>query len=113
MVPENGLQRDAGSVSCNDHGTLLVRDLSRKGVDDFSDHVGAIMFSGLTHSSYCSSVVSPRAIAADFRVVPSECAFFATFAALRSDERRVGKECVSTCSSRWSRYPQKKKQNKT
>src|SRR3546814_9569113 len=26
----------------------------------------------------------------------------------RSDERRVGKECVSTCSSRWSQYPYKK-----
>src|SRR3546814_11355914 len=25
-------------------------------------------------------------------------------AALRSDERRVGKECVSTCRSRWSPY---------
>src|SRR3546814_14693828 len=24
---------------------------------------------------------------------------------LRSEERRVGKECVSTCRSRWSRYP--------
>src|SRR3546814_19726951 len=24
--------------------------------------------------------------------------------AFRSDERRVGKECVSTCRSRWSRY---------
>src|SRR3546814_13262587 len=23
---------------------------------------------------------------------------------LRSEERRVGKECVSTCSSRWSTY---------
>src|SRR3546814_12770989 len=29
--------------------------------------------------------------------------------ALRSEERRVGKECVSTCSSRWSPYPLKKK----
>src|SRR3546814_19385712 len=27
----------------------------------------------------------------------------------RSEERRVGKECVSTCSSRWSTYPSKKK----
>src|SRR3546814_19986098 len=26
----------------------------------------------------------------------------AVFAAVRSDERRVGKECVSTCRSRWS-----------
>src|SRR3546814_14853243 len=24
---------------------------------------------------------------------------------IRSDERRVGKECVSTCRSRWSPYP--------
>src|SRR3546814_20250635 len=27
---------------------------------------------------------------------------------LRSEERRVGKECVSTCRSRWSRYNSKK-----
>src|SRR3546814_16878805 len=26
------------------------------------------------------------------------------FAAVRSEERRVGKECVSTCRSRWSPY---------
>src|SRR3546814_15765229 len=25
--------------------------------------------------------------------------------ATRSEERRVGNECVSTCRSRWSRYP--------
>src|SRR3546814_17967723 len=30
----------------------------------------------------------------------------------RSEERRVGKECVSTCRSRWSPYPYKKKQHK-
>src|SRR3546814_16229934 len=29
----------------------------------------------------------------------------------RTDERRVGKECVSTCSSRWSPYHYKKKVN--
>src|SRR3546814_14885215 len=28
---------------------------------------------------------------------------------VRSEERRVGKECVSTCRSRWSPYPDKKK----
>src|SRR3546814_1106850 len=31
----------------------------------------------------------------------------ATF--IRSEERRVGKECVSTCRSRWSPYHSKKK----
>src|SRR3546814_13444081 len=29
----------------------------------------------------------------------------------RSEERRVGKECVSTCRSRWSPYHEKKKLN--
>src|SRR3546814_13872029 len=30
----------------------------------------------------------------------------------RSEERRVGKEWVSTCRSRWSQYPKKKKTKK-
>src|SRR3546814_19165680 len=34
----------------------------------------------------------------------------ATCRATRSEERRVGKECVSTCRSRWSPYHSKKKQ---
>src|SRR3546814_19097801 len=32
---------------------------------------------------------------------------------LRSEERRVGKECVSTFRSRWSPYHYKKKKNTT
>src|SRR3546814_17481722 len=32
-----------------------------------------------------------------------------TMPARRSEERRVGKECVSTCRSRWSPYHEKKK----
>src|SRR3546814_12454476 len=32
-----------------------------------------------------------------------------TFDARRSEERRVGKECVSTCRSRWSPYHYTKK----
>src|SRR3546814_16710958 len=32
---------------------------------------------------------------------------------VRSEERRVGKECVSTCRSRWSPYHSKKKNTKT
>src|SRR6056297_2210753 len=30
---------------------------------------------------------------------------------LKSEERRVGKECVSTCRSRWSPYHEKKKKS--
>src|SRR3546814_18052348 len=33
--------------------------------------------------------------------------------AIRSDERRVGKECVSTCRSRWSPYHSKKQSKRT
>src|SRR3546814_18666093 len=33
-------------------------------------------------------------------------------AKIRSDERRVGKECVSTCRSRWSPNHEKKKNTK-
>src|SRR3546814_15105358 len=33
----------------------------------------------------------------------------AEFLQHRSEERRVGKECVSTCRSRWSPYHKKKK----
>src|SRR3546814_14040052 len=31
---------------------------------------------------------------------------------LRSEERRVGQECVSPCRSRWTPYPSKKKKMK-
>src|SRR3546814_2569398 len=40
----------------------------------------------------------------------SRCrSFFHSVFILRSEERRVGKECVSTCRSRWSQYHYKKK----
>src|SRR3546814_15305419 len=35
------------------------------------------------------------------------------FDRLRSEERRVGKECVSTCRSRWSPYHYKKNKKKS
>src|SRR3546814_17708012 len=37
-------------------------------------------------------------------VIAALFCFIVTFGDLRSDERRVGKECVSTCSSRLSQY---------
>src|SRR3546814_15513786 len=36
-----------------------------------------------------------------------------THSAIRSEERRVGKECVSTCRSRWSPYHLTKKTKHT
>src|SRR3546814_12820087 len=38
-------------------------------------------------------------------VAPADLAAQTAERLLRSEERRVGNECVSTCSSRWSPYP--------
>src|SRR3546814_9042104 len=38
----------------------------------------------------------------EFSTLPPRC--FHPFFLCRSEERRVGKECVSTCRSRWSPY---------
>src|SRR3546814_11387576 len=43
-------------------------------------------------------------------VIHLKCVRFrCKFSDMRSEERRVGKECVSTCRSRWSPYHTKKK----
>src|SRR3546814_1440154 len=45
-----------------------------------------------------NSLVEPNPVHARFLRIGSK------LAPCRSEERRVGKECVSTCRSRWSRY---------
>src|SRR3546814_12148113 len=58
-------------------------------------------------------LVLPKTLAQAFQAAHAELyreghlmthAALATFIAERSEERRVGKECVSTCRSRWSPY---------
>src|SRR3546814_17314465 len=43
-------------------------------------------------------------VAAKLLVLPLCALLIGPALALRSEERRVGKECVSTCRSRWSAY---------
>src|SRR3546814_16368035 len=43
---------------------------------------------------------------------PAQAEIAAKIKEIRSEERRVGKECVSTCRSRWSPYHQKKTKNR-
>src|SRR3546814_20354380 len=61
-------------------------------------------------SCYASGKRSPKAQGQPFRSLP----FHVRSAArnVRSEERRVGKECVSTCRSRWSPYHSKKNKYK-
>src|SRR3546814_10370123 len=65
----------------------------RKGITD------EIRSPGFYHSSLYEFLTifenDPEGLAASVRVAMAE---------LRSEERRVGKECVSTCRSRWSPY---------
>ena len=92
VIPEDVFERDARAVPRDHDRPFLVGRLPGQGFDNvFHPHVlprvvtcqaGAIMFSGLTHSSYCSAVSRPKSIAASFKVLPSANAFFATFAAL-------------------------------
>src|SRR3546814_13206425 len=51
-------------------------------------------------------------LAAEARLGIAKLQIRAANPAARSEERRVGKECVSTCRSRWSLY-QSQKKNKT
>src|SRR3546814_13116542 len=61
--------------------------------------------------------ISPACVSPTLRVVRmnsgaptrASSAFTVWLIADRSEERRVGKECVSTCRSRWSPYHEKKK----
>src|SRR3546814_17125531 len=68
---------------------------------DVVEHGGACgPFARLSQECGASAKPVSRAI----RFFP--CAIFALG---RSEERRVGQECVSTCRSRWSPYHSKKK----
>src|SRR3546814_16493363 len=54
---------------------------------------------GLPFNAFVSFLIRPPLDGAGFFAAAD---FLAT--GLRSEERRVGKECVSTCRSRWSPY---------
>src|SRR3546814_18309458 len=59
---------------------------------------------------FFASGVAPRGLGGRGASPPRRHRLFPLFNP-RSEERRVGKECVSTCRSRWSPSPLKKKNN--
>src|SRR3546814_19979791 len=100
---------DLTKRSCCEATTILTSGISAPTLND------TIEANPACHGFVKSS--SSRPISA------SRCALIGSFlvssretckAVCRSEERRVGKECVSTCRSRWSPYHTKKnKKNKT
>src|SRR3546814_12639169 len=90
----------------------------RQNVEDFDFHalyqavytfcavdLSAFYFDVRKDVLYCDRPDSLRRRAC--RTVLDE--LFSCLTAWGSEERRVGKECVGTCRSRWSRYHKKKK----
>src|SRR3546814_14740227 len=76
-------------------GTLLSRQLT--GVDIVQATGWHFLVGGVVLAVVASGVEGLPAIGWTPR-------FVLVLAFLRSEERRVGKECVSTCRSRWSPY---------
>src|SRR6059058_6454699 len=60
-------------------------------------------------SDVCSSDLSPPSVV--FHSSPDMPRQHTAAGPWRSEERRVGKECVTTCRSRWSPYHLKKKKH--
>src|SRR3546814_13546634 len=79
-------------------------DLRAEGVDEGQCPWPARSASRASISEAMTAQVPAPAIAADPRAHAS-----ARQADCRSEESRVGKECVSTCRSRWLPYPRKNK----
>src|SRR3546814_17748409 len=59
---------------------------------------------GIILCDRCGSISTER-VAGSIDFLPNPNAEEVQAGLCRSEERRVGKECVSTCRSRWSRYP--------
>src|SRR3546814_16474518 len=72
------------------------------GLDTVANTTAAIVYTVLKHPDVLARIhAEVDALYAKGRPV-NEDEFMKD---LRSEERRVGKECVSTCRSRWSTYP--------
>src|SRR3546814_12093076 len=104
-----------------DVGALSTIDLKRLWAYSLVSHMGIILVSGFL-ISFSSFALQPYIILLMTHTIFSTSMFFVvgclyklrlknvlsrnrlTYSGLRSEERRVGKECVSTCRSRWSPY---------
>src|SRR3546814_13493840 len=77
-------------------------------------------FTGMLYAGLMLTADGPKLIEYNVRFGDPECQVLMMrladdlldlMLAARSEERRVGKECVSTCRSRWSPYPSKQQQH--
>src|SRR3546814_14844672 len=88
-------------------GILMAAYGRHLGLDD--DHVKLMAETGLAHD-VGKLRIPIDILAKPVRLTDAETAVMRTH---RSEERRVGKVCVSTCRSRWSPYDVKRKKKDT
>ena len=73
---------------------------------------GAVLYLGALDLDVCGTIDDPRRLLRTYDelhpdvvvIEPAMGPKGAAFAHIRSEERRVGKECVQPCRSRWSPY---------
>src|SRR3546814_14563225 len=96
------MQHDAGSMSVDQILTLLVLAVVVAALIWDKVRADVVALTGAA-VLLMTGVVRPVEVQSAF-ASPAIIALASLFViAYRSEERRVGKECVSTCRSRWSR----------
>src|SRR3546814_5099749 len=69
-----------------------------------SDVCSSDLYLHAAHQYLCLKQLQSKVCRTDVPLLPSTLFAFTVSMCGRSEERRVGKECVSTCRSRWSPY---------
>src|SRR3546814_17813087 len=93
---------ECGAFSAEPHGTdVMLGAIDERGfvLEPGSEQRRASLISVAAHTLYERENPFHQA-GPGHKMDLSDC----TFEQIRSEERRVGKECVSTCRSRWSPY---------
>src|SRR3546814_11810737 len=103
MWLDSSQQNSAGQSSYSLSGTIF-------NPAKLNSRVGAVWSrEGFTASAFANYTGSVDYTTANDQESTGSFTTFDATVGYRSEERRVGKECVSTCRSRWSRYHKKKK----
>src|SRR3546814_13448994 len=97
-----GISSLAPAARSQTDGRLDARSLARKAFRRFDHSRNMPVEPGAMPGSYMHTPAPPALHAA--RPDNDRTQLCKSFDDVRSEERRVGKECVRTCSSRWSPY---------
>src|SRR3546814_14983283 len=119
----SGLGRQYALALAAEGANVVVNDINRAGAESVVDEIvkaggkAVASVDDITSMSGAQAIVDAGVNAfGDVHGVVNNAGvvrdrMFASVTEDRSEERRVGKECVRTCKSRWWRYPYKKKKN--